>query len=136
MDTIDLNDAAQRALMRSEPEPVREEKRPARRICVMCEKEGENTPAKYSDGLCDKHSEYQFTTGEIRRAAREHLERDGVKYAELHMQAAEVAAKRGRSRPMEWALLHTRIVEPVAKEDGASGVVVNVGVVLPGLRES
>lgn len=136
MDTIDLEDAASRALMRSEPQEPREEKRPARRVCVMCEKDGENTPALFSDGMCEKHSEYQYTTGEIRRAAKAHLERDAVKYAELHMQAAEVAAKRGRSRPMEWALLHTRTVEPVQKESNGSGVVVNVGVVLPGLREA
>ena len=59
-------------------------------------------------------------------------------YAELHLSAAKVAAEKGDSRPMEWALQHVKgkdapIVEPPAKEPVSSGVRVFVGINMGGV---
>jgi len=65
--------------------------------------------------------------------ARAKLEARAVNYADLHFQAATVAAARGDARPAEWGLAHLRVVEPIDKTSSAGGIVVQVGCVLPGL---
>ncbi len=59
-------------------------------------------------------------------------------YAELHKQAATVAAEKGDSRPIEWALQHVKmkdapIVEAPAKEPATTGVRVFVGINMGGV---
>lgn len=79
-----------------------------------------------------KHVEEVFL--EAKAILRENVPR----YAELHLEAAEVAAEKGDSRPMEWALQHVKgkdapIVEPPAKEPVSSGVRVFVGINMGGV---
>lgn len=54
-------------------------------------------------------------------------------YAELHYLAAINAAEKGNAEPCEWALSHTRAVQPLEKSDVGPRISVQVGVLLPGL---
>jgi hypothetical protein len=65
--------------------------------------------------------------------AKARLQARQVAYADLHFQAATVAAARGDSRPAEWGLIHGRSIEPVNPKDAGQQVVVQVGIALPGL---
>jgi len=75
------------------------------------------------------------TTGSTTLQAKALLHQHAEEYARLHMKGARVAARRGDTRPADWALLHTRTVDPVSKEgeSGSPRVVVQVGFALPGL---
>lgn len=110
-----------------------EELKPARVQCTECEK-----TATRSDGRCATHSGFRLLTHEVVKESGDFLKRNSRKYARLHLRAAEVAASKGDGRPAEWALLHTETVKPIEKQAaaGSGGTIVNVGVVLPGLREA
>lgn len=111
-----------------------EERKIARLPCPKC---GERKVSR-SDGLCALCSGLQLTTAEIRRRTKRLIERRQMRYANLHLQAAEVAAKNGDSKPAMEGLVWGGAVEPVAGKGapaGAGGVHVYVGVKLPGLGE-
>lgn len=123
-------DITERALV---PSSLEEEPKPAVFRCVEpnCER-----LAMASDARCSKHSMYRRSIKAEQTRALQHFQRNSFAYARLHLKAAEIAAAGGDSKPAEWGLLHTRAVEPIAKPDGGGGgLVVNVGVVLPGLKE-
>ena len=46
------------------------------------------------------------------------------------------ASKKGDTRPAEWALAHTRAVQPIEKGDSGPRISVQVGIALPGLGMS
>lgn len=122
-----MEDIVVRALQRSE---IAEEPKPERCIEVGCKR-----LASRSDGHCAKHSAVRLTTPEVKRAAREILERNAVSYARLHLAAAKMAAIKGDAEPAERGLLLGRAIEPLKRDEGGSGVIVNIGVVLPNCRE-
>jgi hypothetical protein len=64
--------------------------------------------------------------------ARAKMQARAVAYADLHFQAATIAAARGDSRPAEFGLERLKVVEPIEKASGGCGMVVNV-IPLPGL---
>lgn len=83
--------------------------------------------------LCATHRGAILNIKEEKAKAKELLEGNARRYAELHMDGAELAAARGDTRPAEWALLHTRTVESVKGQgEGAQGVIVQIGMILPG----
>lgn len=67
------------------------------------------------------------------REARETLENDANLYAQIHLDAARAAAKRGRGQPAQWALERLGVVKP-AEPEVNKGVTVKIGVLLPGLQ--
>jgi hypothetical protein len=92
--------------------------------------------AVMEDGMCAHHSALHEQVTEVKRRARQLLEQNAMRYAELHLDAAEVAARDGNSKPALEGLLHSRAIEPVKTQaDGPGGVVVQVGVMLPGLGQ-
>jgi uncharacterized Zn finger protein (UPF0148 family) len=97
------------------------------RACKVCGAETAN-----KSGLCATHQRQVMTVKEEREIARERIERNAARYAEIHVAGSEIAAAKGDTRPAEWGLLHSRAVESVKGESGATGVVVQIGVVLPG----
>ena len=108
-----------------------EELKPVRAACPDC-----GRPATRTDGKCSKHSGLRLTTKARQEAAAEAMRRDAQWYRKQHRQATERAAAKGDAEPAQWALLHTGVVKPVAEKSAPSvGVIVNVGTVLPGLRE-
>ncbi len=109
-----------------------EELKPVERIC---KEKGCTRRATRSDGRCGRHSGLRLSRSAKQALARRIVEEDQAKYAALHWRAAVIAAAKGDATPSQWALLHGKTVEPLEKK-GDSGVTVNVGVVLPGLREA
>lgn len=107
----------------------------AKPVAVICKEKGCTRRAARSDGRCSRHSGLRLTLAEKKNLARRIVEEDQAKYAQLHWRAAVIAAGKGDATPAQWALLHGKTVEPLEKK-GDSGVTVNVGVVLPGLREA
>jgi hypothetical protein len=97
------------------------------RACKVCGAETAN-----KSGLCATHQRQVMTVKEEREIARRRIEMNQARYAELHMAGAEIAAAKGDTRSCEWALTHGRSIEPVKGDNGATGVVVQIGVVLPG----
>jgi len=71
---------------------------------------------------------------ELDRAKSRFLARQEA-YADLHFQAAQVAAAKGDAEPAQWALVQGRSIEPVAKDTNDNRVTVVIGMCLPGLRE-
>jgi hypothetical protein len=67
--------------------------------------------------------------------AKARLQARAVSYSDPHHQAAQVAAAKGDGRPAEWALERLRVVEPIESRLN-TGIVVQVGCVLPGLHGS
>lgn len=64
----------------------------------------------------------------VRRARRKVL-KDAPTYAEHLLAASAIAASKGDSSPAQWALLHTRAIQPITNGvQSNNGVVVNVGV--------
>jgi len=108
-----------------------EEAKPRRLKCADCDR-----PATRQDGRCGRHSGFRMTAKAKQAMAEELVKRNAIKYAKLHMQAAERAALKGDAEPSQWGLLHSRAVQPVQEKAAANvGVQVYVGTVLPGLRE-
>lgn len=90
-------------------------------------------PGTQADGACDVHTTVGRTADEIKQMAREKQSRS-VLQSERNRQLGEhVAALKGDTRPAEWNLLHSRTVEPLKVDSSPGGIVVNVGVILPGL---
>lgn len=137
-----LPDITERALARNGQLPVEDaelvpadapfEPKPVRVNCKSCEKR-----ATMPDGMCAQHSELRHSTAELKRRSKRLLERGAVRYAKLHMKAAEVAAREGDSKPAMEGLVWSGVVEPIAgKGGGGSGpgpIQVVIGVKLPGL---
>jgi hypothetical protein len=97
--------------------------------CLAC-----SEPADRESGYCARHDARRLATrADILNAAADAIERGALEYVAAHRQATRIAALKGDSKPAEWALLHTRVVKPVEKEAAAAGLIVNVGVMLPGL---
>jgi hypothetical protein len=73
------------------------------------------------------------------QVAREKLERAAPEFAEHIRRAAKVAARKGDSKPAEWALLHTRSVAPVAPAKPTAErddrVIVQIGVKVCGVND-
>lgn len=97
--------------------------------CKVC---GE--PAMLRSELCAHHSSLALSHEQMRERALSIIKGNVEEYAKLHLEAARTAVLRGSGLPMEWALLHAKVVEPVIlrPETGHVGVTVNVGVLLPG----
>jgi hypothetical protein len=122
--TADLLDTLQRATISSrEVAPLA---KPGG--CVVC-----GDPVSVGT-MCPTHASLDLEHERMKQRALGILKGNVEKYATLHMEASERAALRGEGRPMEWALTHTRVVEPVAppKEAASKGTKVTVGVLLPG----
>ena len=110
------------------------EPKPARVQCLNRECDRD---ASRPDGYCARHSNVRRTISANVEVAREILLKNQRRYAELHMQAATVAASKGLAEPAQWALLHGRAVEPVQRDSNGPSVIVQVGVAtLPGLPGS
>jgi hypothetical protein len=103
----------------------------APRTCKVC---GEETRNKTS--LCLTHQRQVLSHKEEKAIVRDVLQRNAFRYAELHQHGAEIAAARGDTRPAEWGLLHTRMVEPLKQQSDGGKVVVQIGMVLPGLADT
>jgi ribosomal protein L37AE/L43A len=87
--------------------------------------------------LCASCAAQTLDAKSIKAAAREYLSRKSLVYARLHEHGATVAAMKGDTRPAEWALLHSRTVDPIDTDTAAGPkVAVTVGFVLPGLPGS
>lgn len=71
----------------------------------------------------------------LRENARDILHGNLDRYAELHQQGAAIAAAKGDTRPAEWALERTKVVEKDTQSAVPTGFTVKIGVVLPGLGE-
>lgn len=90
--------------------------------------------ATRSDSFCARHSALRLTIAEYKLEVRERIERNADKYASMHLSGARIAAAEGDTRPAEWALERAGIVKPPPKESAdVGGIVVNVGIALPGL---
>lgn len=102
---------------------------PLVRCCKICGAETANPTS-----LCLTHQRNLVSIKEEQEYARAVIQRNAFRYAELHVQGAEIAAARGDTRPAEWGLLHGRAVEPVKGQDNnGPSVIVQIGVVLPGM---
>jgi hypothetical protein len=91
--------------------------------------------ASRESSLCLVHAHAELDSAANKALVRTFLENKSFRAAELVAHAAEIAAAKGDSRPAEFILLHSRAVEPVrqvGEGGGAGGIVINVGVVLPG----
>lgn len=74
----------------------------------------------------------------VRRANRK-LHKITPEIVGLLHESMKVAAKKGDSAAMQWALLHTRVVQPIASVNengkGNGGVTVNIGVKVSGAKQ-
>lgn len=96
--------------------------------CKVC-----GAAATRTTGLCAAHAHVALAVDEEKTLVKRYLEKHAYRAAELQVAGAEIAARKGDTRPAEWLLLHTRVVEPVrTQHEGGGGVVVNIGMVLPG----
>jgi hypothetical protein len=97
---------------------------------VALAKTGELSPADVANAL-------QLPVKQVKELldeARAVIDANAVEYARLHFQAAQNAALKGRSGPMEWALERLGVVKPPQPENtGPKGMVIKIGIVLPGL---
>jgi hypothetical protein len=73
------------------------------------------------------------TVARVLAGARSLLASRAGTYADLHLDAARVAALKGDARPSEWAMDRLGVVEPRREDAGSGKVQVSIGVVLPGL---
>ena len=72
----------------------------------------------------------------IRRARRKLIKSAPV-FVDHLLRASEVAAENGKSSAAEWALMHTRVVDPVTNTASThSGTTINIGVKVSGSGES
>lgn len=102
---------------------------PTARLCLTC-----NRVALPSNRRCARCAEAEQETKDILAAAAERISRRALEYADIHLTAAQVAASKGNADPSQWALLHTRSVQPVeTKSTGGPAVTVQIGMILPGL---
>lgn len=112
-------------------QPSKEEPKPVR---IACNEDQCDKVARYSDGKCLTHSVYHMTPEAKRDAVKKKFDARQSRYADLHLEAATIAAKRGDADPAQWALLHGGVVKPLPKEaPDTGGITVNVGIALPGL---
>lgn len=102
-----------------------------------------DNPIKMSDreGILELHKSVEYVRG-LARAADAILKHHLPRYAELHLQAAEVAAKDGDARPAQWALENIKpgpgekaVIDapklgPGGRDSGPGGVQVFVGIAL------
>lgn len=96
--------------------------------CRVC---GE--PADRESGLCASHAHVEMDVAANKARVNAFLGNAAFRAAELVKHAAEIAAAKGDSRPAEFILLHSKVVEPVRTgPEAPAGIVINVGVVLPG----
>lgn len=102
----------------------------APRTCKVCGEETRNTTS-----LCLTHQRQVLSHKEERALVQDTLKSNAHRYAELHKHGAEIAAAKGDTRPAEWGLLHSRMVDPLKQQSEGGKVVVNIGMVLPGLSE-
>jgi hypothetical protein len=72
----------------------------------------------------------------IKRAHKKLL-KNAPDYVDIHLAAARNAAERGDSKPAEWAILHTRTVEPIAEKGSSAtaGTTINIGVKVSGVEK-
>jgi len=109
-------------------ELVPESENPAA-LCLSC-----NNPASRMDGRCAACATIIRETKDIVADGQARMARRALEYADLQFDAAKRAAAKGDATPAQWALLHTRVVAPVeAKSTGGHQVIVQVGMILPGL---
>lgn len=119
-----ISDAVSKAISR--PEPLG----PHDGTCLDCTRD-----ATQSDDRCIVHTKLRLPSITPAKRARGVLDGNMLRYAALHLDAAEKAAAKGDAEPSQWALLHGGAVEPVEKKQGPVGVQVFVGMTLPGLKE-
>ena len=103
-------------------------KNPGRRYCRH------HYDKLYSAGLLVKVKPvFDPTACSTASQATEALAARALNYVKLHWRGALKAAKKGDTRPCEWALLHTRAVTQLDKGDTGPRISVQVGIALPGL---
>ena len=71
----------------------------------------------------------------LQEGARDIINENLSEYARMHRAGAEIAAAKGDTRPAEWALERTKVVEKDTQSAVPTGFAVKIGVVLPGLGE-
>jgi hypothetical protein len=125
----DLVEAVEAALV---PSSEYEELKPVRQQCVHpgCDKF-----ARRSDGRCNLHSGFRVRAGQRVKMSAEAMALDSDFYRREHKKATKIAASKGDARPAEFALQHLGVVKPIEQKGPQGGVIVQVGVVLPGLKE-
>jgi len=70
--------------------------------------------------------------------AKLELQARAAEYARLHIQAATVAAEKGKAEPAQWALERLGVVQPPAPQpvQSGGGTVIKIGIALPGLSHA
>jgi hypothetical protein len=66
-------------------------------------------------------------------SARDIVHGNIEEYARIHLAGAKVAAEKGDTRPAEWAMERTKVVDPKVQATESKGLTVQIGVLLPNL---
>lgn len=119
-----VSDAVSKALMRPDASLVPDG------TCLDCSRD-----ATQSDDRCIVHTKLRLPSITPAKRARGVLDGNLLRYAQLHLDAAEKAASKGDAEPSQWALERTGAVEPIEKKQINTGITVMVGCLLPGLKE-
>ena len=114
-------------------------------MCASCYRESLRAPrtaleVQRHNELMALHEQVQYAES-LGRQARAVLQDHLPQYAELHFEAAAIAAEQGDARPAQWALEQVKagkaaVVDPPRKEAGDSGVQVFVGIRMGGMPPS
>ncbi len=104
---------------------------------TRCAHVGCDSLAAQSDRKCYKHSKYHLVSSSIVEEVNERLKSFAPEAADLAMEAARAGAANGDHKAAAWILTHSGVVKPVgpapAGPTGGPGLVVQVGIILPGL---
>jgi len=102
-----------------------------------CRQVGCENLAARSDGRCYRHSKFRPVRDDVVNDVNERLKEFAPEAADLVMEAARNGVAEGDHKAAAWILTHSGVVKPVGPAQSApaagGGLVVNVGIVLPGL---
>ena len=103
----------------------------------LCKEPDCTKNATRKDGRCAKHSGWRLTSAAEKAYAQERIKRKANFYLAQHALATKIAAKQGDAKPAQWALERIGVVEPPEPKGGEGGprVIVQIGAILPGLKE-
>lgn len=117
-----------------------------------------NDPNVFARGFCQKHYRSLSRAGVFKpdsqtlsrrdqtvrnvaaiKRAQKKLLKLAPDFVDLFHEGAKVSAKTGDTKPTQWALLHTRVVEPVQEKSSStpshSQPVINIGVKVSGVSD-
>ena len=98
------------------------------RLCLTC-----NNPSTRSDGRCARCATTIRKGSDILADAAARMANRGIRYADLHLEAAERAAAKGDAGPAQRALEGLGVLKPTERQGSGPQVVVQIGMILPGL---